>query len=137
MNGELRLLLAEDGADAERLDALAGFLREELLQLDVADVTGLRAGEPPLGARVFDVAVVGGLLVSLGRSAGGLRSVVSAMRTWLTRGGDTRRAIRLELDGDVLELSAATVTDQDRLIDVFIGRHAAGEGERWPAGGKP
>jgi len=137
MNGELRLLLAEDGADAERLDALAGFLREELLQLDVADVTGLRDGEPPLGARVFDVAVVGGLLVSLGRSAGGLRSVVSAMRTWLTRGGDTRRAIRLELDGDVLELSAATVTDQDRLIDVFIGRHAAGEGGRWPAGGKP
>jgi hypothetical protein len=36
----------------------------------------------------------------------------------------------VELDGDVLELSAATKTDQDRLIDVFIGRHAAGESER-------
>ena len=30
--------------------ALTGFLRQELLQLDVEDVTALPAGEPPLGA---------------------------------------------------------------------------------------
>lgn len=137
MDGELRLLMAEEGADPERLDVLAGFLREELLQLDVEGVTALRTGVPPPGARVFDVAAVGGLLVSLGGSADGLRSVVSAIRTWLTRGGETRRAVRLELDGDVLEISAATATEQDRLIDVFIGRHAAGEGEQWPAGDTP
>ena len=124
MSGELRLLLAEEGADAERLERLTGFLRDELLQCDVQDVTPLRAGEPPPGARAFDVLAVGGLLASLGRSAAGLRSIVSAVRAWLGRGGEPRRAVRLELDGDVLEISAATAADQDRLVELFISRHA-------------
>jgi hypothetical protein len=34
--------LGEEGADAERLDTLTGFLRSELLKLDVEDVTALR-----------------------------------------------------------------------------------------------
>jgi hypothetical protein len=124
MGGELHVQLAEDGADAERLDALTGYLRQELLHLDVEDVTALRAGEPPPGARVFDVIAIGGLLVSLGRSAESLRAVVSAVRKWLARGDGVRRTVRLEIGGDVLELSEATVTDQDRLIGLFIDRHA-------------
>ena len=35
MLGELRVQLSEDGADAERLDGLSSFLRQELLQVDV------------------------------------------------------------------------------------------------------
>jgi hypothetical protein len=127
MGGELRIQLAEDGADAERLDALTRFLRQELLQLEAEDVTALRAGEPPPGARVFDVIAVGGLLVSLGRSASGLGAVVSAIRKWLARGDGTRRTVRLEIGGDVLELSEATTADQDRLVDLFIDRHVTGE----------
>ncbi len=127
MGGELRIQLAEDGADAERLDALTGFLRDELLQLEVEDVTALRAGEPPPGARVFDVIAVGGLLVSLGGSASGLGAVVSEIRKWLARGDGTRRTVRLEIGGDVLELSEATKADQDRLVDLFIDRHVTGE----------
>jgi hypothetical protein len=127
MGGELSVQLAEDGADAERLDALTGYLRQDLLQLDVEDVTALRAGEPPPGARVFDVIAVGGLLVSLGRSAESLRAVLSAVRKWLARGDGVRRTVRLEIGGDVLELSEATVADQDRLIGLFIDRHSAGQ----------
>ena len=130
MDGGLRLQLSEEGADAERLDALTGLLRGELLQLDVEDVTGLRAGEPAPGARGLDVAAVGGLLVGLGGSAEGLRSVISAIRAWLARGGQTRRTVRLEIGGEVLELSEATTADQDRLIGLFISRHAAGEAGR-------
>jgi hypothetical protein len=125
MGGELRLHLSEDGADAERVDALTGFLRQELLQLEVEDVTGLRAGEPPPGSRAFDVAAVGGLLISLGGSAEGVRAVVLAVRKWLARGGGTRRTVRLEIGGDALELSEATAADQDRLVDLFVRRHAA------------
>lgn len=130
MDGGLRLQLSEEGADAERLDALTGLLRGELLQLDVEDVTALRAGEPAPGARGLDAAAVGGLLVGLGSSAEGLRSVISAIRAWLARGGGTRRTVRLELGGDVLELSEATVADQDRLIGLFIRRHPAREGQQ-------
>jgi len=129
MGSELRLHLSEDGADAERLDALTGFLRQELLQLEVNNVTALPAGESPPGSRGFDVVAVGGLLVTLSRSAEGLRSVVSAISKWLARGEGTRRTVRLELDGDVLELSEATAADQERLIGLFVGRHAAGDAE--------
>lgn len=39
MDGEVRLQLSEDGADAERLDALTGYLRAELLQLELSEVS--------------------------------------------------------------------------------------------------
>jgi hypothetical protein len=128
MGSEVRVQLSEDGADAERLASLTGFLRRELLQLDVQDVSALQAGEPPPHARAFDAAAVGGLLVSLSSSAEGLRAVVSAVRQWLTRGEGVRRTVRLEIGGDALELSEVSAADQDRLIDLFVRRHAAPEG---------
>jgi hypothetical protein len=127
MEGELRLELSEEGSDAERLVALTGYLRAELLQLDVEDVAALPAGEPPPGARAFDMTAVGGLLVTLGQSADGLRSVISAIRAWLHRAEVTSRMVRLEIDGDALELSQASAADQDRLIDLFVSRHASPE----------
>lgn len=135
MDLELRLRISEDGADAERLAALTGYLRAELLQLDVEDVTAPQAGEAPPGARVVGVAAVGALLVALGQSADGLRAVVSAIRDWLRRGEGTRRTVRLELDGDALELSQASAADQERLIELFVSRHATEEGGSWPASG--
>jgi hypothetical protein len=127
MGSVLRVELAEEDADDERLDTLTRFLRQELLQLDVESVTEAPAGEPPPGARGLDAATVGGLLVGLGSAAQGLSAVISAVRAWLARSGNAPRRVRLEIGGDVLELSAATTADQDRLIGVFIGRHAPGE----------
>lgn len=124
MGSELRLQLAEEGADAERLAALTRYLRAEILQLDVEDVTSLQAGEPPPGSRVVGVAAVGALLIAFGQSAEGLGSVVSAVRDWLRRGDGTRRTVRLELDGDTLELSQATAADQAQLIKLFVSKHA-------------
>jgi hypothetical protein len=124
MDGQLRIQVSEAGADAARLDAVTGYLRRDLVQLDVDDVTTLPAGPPPAGARAIDAAAVGGLLVALGNSADGLRSVVSAIQAWLGRGSGARRTIRLELGGDALELSQASAADQDRLIGLFISRHS-------------
>ena len=128
MGGELRLRVSEDGADAERLDALTGYLRQELLQLDVEDVSPLPDGEAPPGSRAFDPVAVGGLLVTLSRSAEGLRAVLLAVRKWMGRGDGTRRTVRLEMGGDVLELSEATATDQERLVDVFVRRYTVDTG---------
>ena len=128
MDGELRLQLSEDGADAERLATLTGYLRAELLRLDVEDVTALPAGAPPPGARAFSADTVGALLIAVGQSAEGLRSVVSAIKDWLRRGDGTQRTVRLELGGDALELSQASAADQERLIELFVRRHATGEG---------
>jgi hypothetical protein len=128
MDRELRLHLSEEDADAERLAVLTGYLRAELLRLDVVEeVSALPGGEPPPGARVFSVAAVGALVIAVGQSFEGLRSVVSVIRDWLNRGAGTGRTLRLELDGDTLELSQASEADQERLIELFIRKHATGE----------
>jgi hypothetical protein len=127
MNGELRLQLSEEGADAEQLDMLTRFLRQELLQLDIEDVTAQRAGSPPLGARGgLDAAQAGGLLVALGNNVQGLSAVIATIKAWLARHRGARRRVRLEIAGDVLELSSATLADQDQLIRLFVSRHAIG-----------
>ena len=126
---ELRVQLSEAGADAERLDTLTGYLRQELLQLDVVDVTALRAGPPPPGTRAIDALAIGGLLVTLSRTAQGVRTVVNAIRAWLAHGGGSKRTVRLELDGDVLELSEVSATEQTRLIELFVSRHVGQEDE--------
>lgn len=79
---------------------------------------------------------MGELVVKFGpNAAAALGAVVSAIRRWLGRGG--RRTVRLEIDGDVLELSEATAEDQDRLVAFFVSRHAPGGGAQWTANAKP
>jgi hypothetical protein len=122
--GEIALRLSEDGADAERLDALTGHLRRELLQLDVDDVRRAPAGAAPPGTRALDVVALGGLVVSLGHTAGGLKDIVAALRRWLSAGHGVRRTVKIEIDGDTLELSEVSAADQDRLVDLFVRRHS-------------
>jgi hypothetical protein len=128
MDGEVRLQLVEDGADAERLDTLTGYLRSELLQLDVEDVSRVQAGGAPPGARAIDVVALGGLIVSLGRTATGLKDVVATVRRWLAGGDGVRRTVKIEIDGDTLELSEVSAAEQDRLVDLFVRRHSGDEG---------
>lgn len=123
MDDVVRLTLAEEGADAERLDQVSGFLRRELLDLDVDAVTPLPAGEAPPGTRGFDVATVGGLLVTIGQSTQALQMIVTTVRAWLGRGGAVRRSVRVEIGGDVLELADASAEEQDRLVDLFLRKH--------------
>jgi hypothetical protein len=119
--------LSEEDADTERLAVLTGYLRAELLRLDVVEEVSALPAEPPPGARVFGVVTVGALMIAVGQSFEGLRSVVSVIRDWLSRGEGTGRAVRLELGGDTLELSQASAADQERLIELFIRKHATGE----------
>ena len=129
MVGELRVQLAESGADAERLDELTGYLRRELLELDVDNVTALPAGEPPPGTRALEFLAIGGLLVTFSEATEGVRKVVSVIRAWLARGDGVKRTVRLELDGDVIELSEVSAPEQTRLIELFVSRHAGHEAE--------
>jgi hypothetical protein len=43
--------------------------------------------------------------------------------------------VRLEIGGDVLELSEATTADQRRLVDLLVIRHAGWDGISWAACG--
>lgn len=122
LRGVLKLEIeAEPDADAEELGELTAHLHEELLELDVDAVELAREGEPPPGAKAVDVLGLGTLLVTLAKSAGGLTSVVSTLQRWLS---GQPRSVRIELDGDVLEMTGVSSSAQEQLVSDWIARHA-------------
>ena len=112
--------------DDEELAELTRRLRNELLDLDVDDVVPeAAAGEGPAASKGVAIGAIGGLLVQFVLSPEGLRSVVSGVRSWLSR--QDIRSVKLSLDGDTCEVSGLDSDEQRRLVDLWIDRHA-GEG---------
>ncbi|MFG2120317.1 hypothetical protein [Streptomyces sp. NPDC048710] len=126
MENQVLICLSEEGAEAERVEQLTGYLRQELLSAGAADdVRAVPAEETPPGARCVDVALVGSLLVGLGNSLTGLGQVMNVLRDWLGRFGDTRPSLTLTLDGDTLEISAATDEQVADAVKIFLEKHSA------------
>jgi hypothetical protein len=63
------------------------------------------------------------LVVTVAQS-GLLAPVVAAIQGWLGR--SQQRSVKLELDGDVLELTGVSSRDQQRLVDEWLRRHSNG-----------
>jgi hypothetical protein len=117
----LQLQVGDDNADPEELADLTARLRNELLDLDIEAVEALRIGPPPPGARAVDLMAIGTLIATFTRPDL-LVAVVAAVRTWL--GGTGGRSVKLELDGDALELTGVSSKEQRRLTDEWLRRHA-------------
>ena len=110
------------GPDESDVERAALRLRDELRTLAVDDVSPVASGQAPDGTRAPSVADVGALLVSLGPSVQLLTTLVRTTRDWLAR-GTTPHTVRLTIDGDALELGAATSEQQDRLVDEWVRTH--------------
>jgi hypothetical protein len=121
---ERRVSILDDDADEVALERGSIQLRQELAELDVDSVTGAQGGDAPAGSRSGSVAALGALLVSLHPSTTMLVSLVKTVRGWLVRSGGNR-TVRLEVGGDVLELTGTTSAVQDRLVDEWIRAHAS------------
>jgi len=115
-------LVAGPDEEAEEIAEATRQLRRELLELDVVAVDMPSAGEPPPGSRAIDVAALGALLVHLA-DPDMLAGVVAAVRSWLS--GSSKRSIKMELNGDVLELKGVSSQEQRRLTDEWLARHAS------------
>jgi hypothetical protein len=114
------------GAGAEELDQLTMQLWRELSELDLDSVERARQGVAPAGARAADVLALGTLLVAMAKPLAVLPAVVGVIRTWLAGRGE--RSVKLEIDGDVLEVTGLTSDDQRRLISSWIDRHTTPPG---------
>jgi hypothetical protein len=64
---------------------------------------------------------VGTLIASFARPEL-LAAIVAAVRSWL--GGAGGRSVKLEVDGDALELTGVSSKEQRRLTDEWLRRHA-------------
>jgi hypothetical protein len=107
-------------ADGEQVAEATLQLRRELLDLDVDSVELATGGAPPPGTRAVELAALGALVVTVAQSPL-LASVVAAVRSWLA--GSPQRSIKLELGGDVLELTGLSSMEQRRLTDEWLRRH--------------
>jgi hypothetical protein len=112
------------GTDPDELDQLARSLRNELLELDVDAVEPAATGPAPEGARAVEALMAGALIVRLARDSEALTSLVRTVRGWL--GANAERRVRIELDGDVLELTGSSDEERQRLVDAWIERHDRG-----------
>lgn len=114
-------LLAEPGTDDQELMELALRLRGELLDLDVEAVEPAIAGQAPAGAKGIELLALGGLIVRFAPDV--LRGVVALVRSWADR--QRMQNVKLTLDGDILEISGLRSVEQERLVDLWIARHAS------------
>ena len=107
-------------ADDEEVAEATLQLRRELLDLEVDAVELASAGDAPPGTRGVELAALGALLVTVSQSQL-LGPVVAAIRSWLS--GGPQRSIKLELDGDAIELTGVSSKEQRRLVDEWLRRH--------------
>lgn len=119
---EVRVGLAGDDLDGDALAECATMLGQELADLDIDEVAALSTGDAPPGAKGVELLAIGALVVKLARSGKVLGQVVDTMRDWLRR--NHADSIRLEIDGDVLEIKGVSQEERSTLIDAWVSRHA-------------
>ena len=126
MGTSIDVTLHERGADAARVDLLHRQFRQELRHVDAVDVvpSAPRPGAVEPGARGLDPETVNALAVAV-IGSGGLAGLISSVRAWLGRAPEETRTVRLEISGDVIELSGATSVEQEDLLRIFLARHGA------------
>lgn len=122
MDAVLVVSVREVGASAEQLEVIGELLRDELLNLDGSSVQ--RLADAPSAAGGADQAALGSLRLSLPAAPGRLARVVEVVCGWLERSRQVSgpRSVRLEADGDVLDLGQSATEEQNRQIDAWLHR---------------
>jgi hypothetical protein len=111
----------EPDADAAELDDATRTLRRELLELDVETVERPSGGPAPAGTRAVDAALLGTLLVTAADELVG--AVIQRVLGWLGRRAS--RSVKLEIDGDSIELTNPSAEEERKLVATFLARHGA------------
>jgi hypothetical protein len=105
--------------DVQELEVLTRHLRQELLMLEVDDVTFARDDEQAEGAK-GDAITIGTLVITLANSAV-LAGACQVLRTWVTRDQGRRAVVKYEAERPLtLEITGSNVAQQQQLIDSFL-----------------
>jgi hypothetical protein len=68
---------------------------------------------------------VGALVVALSASGGVFTALIETLRDWLARHGGRHR-VSVTIDGDTIELDAASTGQQGQLVEAYLRRHTSG-----------
>ena len=111
-----------EDSDKRELTELGNRLRRDLGQTPATRIEAVSVGSAPTGSKGLEVLALGHFVVEISRSVPALRKVVAVLRDYVIR--QPVRSVKISLDGDVLEVTAASSEDQRRLIDAWIAQHA-------------
>jgi uncharacterized caspase-like protein len=117
----LVLRVEDEQGDREALAQLADALRRELLDLDVDAVRQMPVGDAPPDSRAFNITALGTLVITLAKSEL-LAAIVNAVVAWLSN--RRQQTVKIEVDGDVLELTGLPSKERQRLTEEWLGRRA-------------
>ena len=104
-----------DAAEVE--DSLIRLRRELLDHPDVADVRMVSPVPSPAGSKAADGLVAALSVTVLHPSV--LVALMETVRSWVAR---RDRTVRVEVDGDVLELTGVTSAQQQQVLDAWLHR---------------
>ncbi|AGL16389.1 hypothetical protein L083_2879 [Actinoplanes sp. N902-109] len=119
--------MCDPDRDTASVEQATANLSDELLQSPYWQVGPRPGGAAPPGSRAADVALLGGLLVSLVESPALLELLVAQVRDWLRR-DPVPRTVEMSIDGDTIVVSGVSAEDQRRLIESWLARHGGGRG---------
>jgi hypothetical protein len=120
---ELELVVAADPESGPgEAEQLTGWLRRELLDLDVESIEYPRTGVVPAGSK-GDPVSLGALIIALSASGGVFPTLIATIRGWLGRQTSGPK-VTLTIDGDTIELERTTAAQQQELVEAFVRRHS-------------
>jgi hypothetical protein len=109
-------LLPGTTADLRTVEQQTIALAKELRAVRGVTVDRARAA-PPEGAKAFDVAAIGELLMTVGGAGGALTALVGVLRSWVTR--ESGRKIRVRVGEREFEMTGASRNEEQELIRLF------------------
>jgi len=114
------LSVVDAGLDATDIEELLIRLRQELLDhAGVADARPVSLTPSPAGSKAADGALAALAVTVL--SPGVLPTVLDMVRAWAVR---RDRTVRVEVDGDLLELTGVTSAQQQQVLDAWLSRRS-------------
>lgn len=122
----VRVSMSAAGIDDEHLDRQTRMLRAELAAMDGVESAVLArdsAGAAP-GSKVADPVTLGAIVLALSASGGVFTTLIETVRDWLKRDPGARR-VSVTIDGESIELDAASDAERRALVEAFMRRHGA------------
>jgi len=119
---ELQLATDEE-ADPERVAELTYQLRQELLDLDVEEVSVRTEGAAPPGTRGGEALAIGGLLVQV--SVAVLPALLAILQSWVSRSASQK--VRVKLGDNEIEIDGRmSPAERNALVKTFVDKAERG-----------
>lgn len=118
----LRVDLVDTDLEPAELEQVTRRVREALLELDVERVDSVAGGSAPDGSKSGELAVLGGLVITMLQTPQLFQAMFGVLGSWL--GGRSGRTVKVTLDGDTLELTGASEDERRAVVEAWLARHA-------------